>query len=379
MRRSSPVALPRSSGGVLSPCVLTLGKQRRNTAAHVFSTAVAVIREAGKAELNSIQRGARHRLLRSARLGRRGGQPRHARGSEVRNGARLPLRRPAGAGLHPGEQRYSARRPPTATAAPVRRVPSARAASDAVPLHWTLARRRGRGVPPGTVFALAGRMGRAAEPRPLPLASGARWGEDGGAGASAVPRAQPAAAEPLLSSFDGACDAGHSVQEGVSFNAADSATLDAQEVVDGTFVLEDGVGSVPSVRRALSHGGSVGELAPEPGAAFGGPGTACSTTSAASSSRRAAADLGVVGRYLMADEAAILRGRSEVVQDVDGGEVGEVLEEAEERCHREGGGAGGRRVFPRAGVGGDRRRRGRHEGRRGAGVLPPVPAPDGLN
>ncbi|CAK0877829.1 unnamed protein product [Prorocentrum cordatum] len=119
--------LAAGQGSVVVPCVPTLGKQRRDTAARVFNAAAMVIQEAGKAELDCIQRGARHRLQRSARLGRRGGgQLRRARGAEVRDGARLPLRRPAGAGLHPGGQQPSARRPPTVTAAPVRRVPSAR-------------------------------------------------------------------------------------------------------------------------------------------------------------------------------------------------------------------------------------------------------------
>ncbi|CAK0803597.1 unnamed protein product [Prorocentrum cordatum] len=173
--------LAAERGVAIVPCVPTLGKQRRHAAAHVVSAAVTVIQKAGKAKLNAIQRGARHRLQRSARLGRCGGQPRHAR-----------------------ELRY-------ATA-------------------------------PAFLFA--------------------------------------ALLELVF------------ILEGVSSNAADSAALGAQEVVDATLVLEDGVGSAPSARRALPLGGSVGELAPEPGAALDGPGT--------------------------------------VVGDVDGGGVGEALEEVEE-------------------------------------------------
>ncbi|CAK0869909.1 unnamed protein product [Prorocentrum cordatum] len=157
-----------------------LGKQRCNAAAHVFDRAVAVIEKVGMAELNAMQRGSGRRLRSSVRRGRGGGRLPHGAGAS--DGAPLPPPRPAGAALQPGGPRRCVRRPPSATAAPARRMPSARAAADAVPLRWALAGCRGRSLQPGTAFALSERVRRAPGPRPDLLASGARWWKWGGGG-----------------------------------------------------------------------------------------------------------------------------------------------------------------------------------------------------
>ncbi|CAK0867390.1 unnamed protein product [Prorocentrum cordatum] len=118
-------------GNVASPCVPTLGKQRRR-----------------RARRNSTPSSA---VLGAAFVRPQGGAAAAVDYFVVRVLVAVLFRHAA---LQSGGHRRCVRRPLSATAAPARRVPSARAAADVVPLRWALACRRGRSLQPGTVCAL---------------------------------------------------------------------------------------------------------------------------------------------------------------------------------------------------------------------------------
>ncbi|CAK0818857.1 unnamed protein product, partial [Prorocentrum cordatum] len=197
----------------------------------------------------------------------------------------------------------------------------ARAACEAAPSDWTVARAyRGRSAPPGAIFALAERARRAPEARPLPLASGPRWWKWSVEDSDVV----------------GVCGASH----GAHFDskeaqkapvAAAPMGLDKhRQVVSVVHASDDGLlglgggGGDGSAARSPSSGGFGEHPAHRP--SEGGavhphrlpdPGAACST--ACTSSPAAFADPSIVTAYLLANEAAVLSGGSEMAAgDIDG-------------------------------------------------------------
>ncbi|CAK0901896.1 unnamed protein product, partial [Prorocentrum cordatum] len=197
----------------------------------------------------------------------------------------------------------------------------ARAACEAAPSDWTVARAyRGRSAPPGAIFALAERARRAPEARPLPLASGPRWWkwsvEDSG-----------------VVGVGGASHGAHfdSREAQKAPVAAAPMGLDKhRQVVSVVHVSDDGLlglgggGGDGSAARSPSSGGFGEHPAPRPSG--GGavhphrlpdPGAACST--ACTSFPAAFADPSIVTAYLLASEAAVLSGGSEMAAgDIDG-------------------------------------------------------------
>ena len=237
-----------------APRPLVIG--RRNAAAHHFRVRAADIAKMGQQELNAVQRGARRacpqRSAQRARRGRSGGQLRQGRGAAGRGRAAPPLRT-VGAGL------------------PHRRVPAQRSASEGVSADWGVARRRGRSLPAGALFALAERVCRARQPSAAPLASGALWWQAG--------------------------------FEDVEANGA--AVLGGSD--DGGSAGDGGPADGPAAHEALLH-------------PLLGPGEACST--ACTSSPPGGADPSIISAYLLVNEAALLRGRSEVATGGTDGELG---------------------------------------------------------
>ncbi|CAK0906664.1 unnamed protein product, partial [Prorocentrum cordatum] len=271
--------------------VCPLHRSRRNAGLHCAARRAARISVMRQSSLN--------RLQRSAKAGRvhLGGQARHGRvrGAGVRARAALPLPRSAGAASHV-RQRSEERRPPLRGGAPAppRRQPEARAACEAAPSDWTVARAyRGRSAPPGAIFALAERARRAPEARPLPLASGPRWWKWSVEDSDVV----------------GVGGASH----GTHF---DSKEAQKAPVAAAPMGLDK--------HRPESSGGFGEHPAPRPSEGGAGhphrlpdPGAACST--ACTSSPAAFADPSIVTAYLLANEAAVLSGGSEMAAgDIDG-------------------------------------------------------------
>ncbi|CAK0822586.1 unnamed protein product [Prorocentrum cordatum] len=197
----------------------------------------------------------------------------------------------------------------------------ARAACEAAPSDWTVARAyRGRSAPPGAIFALAERARRAPEARPLPLASGPRWWkwsvEDcgavgvGGASHGAHFDSEEAQKAPVAAAPMG-------------LDKHRQVVLEVHVSDDGLLGLGGGGGDGSAARSPSSDG--FGEH-PAPRPSEGGavhphrlpdPGAACST--ACTSSPAAFVDPSIVAAYLLANEAAVLSGGSEMAAgDIDG-------------------------------------------------------------